>query len=110
MDKFESYEGLVKYLKGHTDLCMTLKYLKDKVDEEIGWYLKNYDKDLSSKERKDKKGEYQRMAQEDYLEEINFYLSESLPLTSMTIMGYRRKPYAWAIADAIKEYEACKEP
>lgn len=61
---------------------------------------------LDKKENKDKadKMQCEKDAQEHYVEEINYFLLNSVKPTAMTVMGYRRKPHAWAIADAIKEF------
>ena len=108
MTKFETYEQLYRYLKSHTDLCMTRRYLDTKIKEEVAWYKKENKPTGTKEEKKEIELEYKNKAQEDYLEEINEFLLKSEPLTSMSIMGYRRKPHSWAIADAIKEYELCK--
>jgi hypothetical protein len=49
------------------------------------------------------------VARDDYLEDINHFLLNNITLNYMSVMGYRRKSHAWAVAHAIKEYEGCKE-
>ena len=109
-NRFKTYNELEEYLKSHTDLCMTRKYLQDKLKDEIAHNVKDMRKkhptmtwDYSS--AKDGKEVATEAAKEDYLDDINYFLLNNVQLSYMSIMGYRRKQHAWAIADAIKEYE-----
>lgn len=110
MTTFKSYDDLVGYLKGYTDLCMVLRYLLDQVTEEANFLVKS---NLPARAKKEEKKaallKYMEQAQEDYLEEINTYLETDADLSSMSVMGYRRKVHAWAIADSIKEYRKVME-
>ena len=101
MTKFGSYSELETYLKDRTDLCMLLRYLLDCVKEETEVLIER-EKELTGKvDEKQNKID----AQEHYVEEINYFIQNDFEPTAMTIMGYRRKPKSWAIADSIKRYE-----
>ena len=110
VNNFKTFKDLEQYLKGHTDLCMTRKYLQDKVKAEITFLVK----DIKSKhptilwtaeETLHEKQAATAAAQDDYLEDINYFLVKNVKLTHMSVMGYRRKSHAWAIADAIQEFQ-----
>lgn len=108
-NKFDTIEELEAYLKSHTDLCMTRKYLQDRIKEEVAFLVKDAKKKHPTLQRKSSKKEeileeINKAAREDYLEDINYFLLNNVQLSHMSIMGYRRKQHAWAIADAIKEY------
>ena len=109
--QFKTFAELEEYLKGHTDLCMTRKYLQDRIKEEVSFLVKDYKKkhptiDWGPSSNKRKALDVVKVAdREDYLEDINYFLLNNELLTHMSVMGYRRKPHAWAIADAIKEFE-----
>lgn len=106
---FESFADLEQYLKDHTDLCMVQRYLADQVKEEANFLVKSMGK-LPKKEQSAARDKCTKEAQEDYLEDINYYLTADSPdLTSMSVMGYRRKIHAWAIADQITEYRKVME-
>ena len=106
---FESYTDLEQYLKGHTDLCMVRRYLADQVKEEANFLVKSKGK-LTKEEKAKAKDACTKEAQEDYLEDINYYLSGDSPeLTPMSVMGYRRKIHAWSIAGEIKNYKESLE-
>ena len=114
MNSFETFESLENYLKGHTDLGMTLRYLREHVNEEISFLVKDYNKKhptiawAKSSKKAEALSTINQAAREDYLEDINYYLQNDESLNHMSIMGYRRKPHAWAIADSIKQYERGK--
>ena len=106
---FESYTDLEQYLKDHTDLCMVRRYLADQVKEEANFLVKSKGR-LTKEEKKQAQADCTKQAQEDYLEDINYYLTSDSPdLTSMSVMGYRRKIHAWAIADQITYYKQSLE-
>ena len=110
MKTFSTFEELEKYLKATTDLSMTRRYLQDKVKGEEEFLVRDYKKKHStiawaSKKKADMLATIKKTAREDYLEDINYYLVNSENLSYMSIMGYRRKPHAWAVANAIKQYE-----
>lgn len=106
---FKSYTDLEQYLKDHTDLCMVRRYLADQVKEEANFLVKSMGK-LPKEERLAAVAKCTKEAQEDYLEDINYYLTSDSPdLTSMSVMGYRRKIHAWAIADQITYYKQTLE-
>ena len=104
MITFKTYQELDQYLKGHTDLCMTRRYLNNAIKDEASFLVK------SSKEKgKEAKQKYTKQAQEDYLEEINEYLASDIQITAMSVMGYRRRIHSWAIAGSIKDYIKAQE-
>lgn len=114
MNSFETFESLENYLKSHTDLGMTLRYLLEHVSEEVSFLVKDYNKKhptiawAKSSKKAEALSTINQAAREDYLEDINYYLQNEETLNHMSIMGYRRKPHAWAIADSIKQYERGK--
>ena len=110
MMQFETYENLIEYLKGHTDLCMTLKYLEEGIKDEEKFLHKDIKRKNSTitwtdAERKNKMQAVTNGAREGFLNEINKYLRSNNDLTSMCIIGYRFRHIAWAIANNIKEYQ-----
>ena len=109
-NQFDTFEDLELYLKSHTDLCMTRRYLQDRLADEISFLVTDSNKKhptmkWESSTKKDILVEINKAAREDYLEDINYFLLNNVQLSHMSIMGYRRKQHAWAIADAIKEYQ-----
>ena len=104
---FTTYTLLQDFLKKTTDLTRIYNYLKDVVSEEASILFKKDKKE--NKETADKK-QCVKDAEDHYLEEINHFLvNTNVQPTAMTIMGYRRKPHAWAIAHAITEYRTTNE-
>ena len=109
MITFKTFEDLEAYLKDHTDLCMVRKYLQDKLKQEIAFLAKDYKRkhstiDWKSSDVKQAKKIASDTAKEDYLEDINYFLLNNVTLSHMSVIGYRRKPHTWAIAEAIKEF------
>ena len=106
---FKSYTDLEQYLKDHTDLCMVRRYLACQVKEEATFLVKSKGK-ITKEEKAKATAECTREAQEDYLEDINYYLTGDCPeITPMSVMGYRRKIHAWSVAGEIKHYKKSLE-
>ena len=79
---------------------MLLRYYQDKIKEETSVLFKMEKK----KKGVGNKKQCNVDAKEHYLEEINHFLITNFTPSAMSVMGYRRRPHAWAIADAIKEF------
>jgi len=106
--KFESYEALEEWLLNYSraaDLKNIHSYLVECVDRETRSLVEQA---LSAgKAQRRSKGltaECTADAKEHYCEEINEALECSEPLSHWTVISYRRKPHAWAVAKGIVEY------
>ena len=107
MAAFVKYEDLEDWLTQRVrkaDMSAILEYLQDCVEDETEVLLAE---ELRSQGRKrsSKKLEEQcrREAQEHYVEEVSELMESSKPMSHWTVISYRRKPKAWAIAGAIKQ-------
>ena len=105
MIKFETFESLEQYLDGHARLRMLSPYLQECVDKESEELFSIEKRVNKLRSRAKTSEESTKDAKFHYLEEINLYLETDIELTPMSIIGYRRKQHAWAIATTIKEFE-----
>jgi len=103
-NKFDTVQDLEQYLNEHTDLCMLREHWNKVTAEEASVLFSKEKKETGTADTSQNEID----AKNHYLEEINHFLQEDVKISSMTFLGYRRKPHAWAIADAIKEYEKGK--
>ena len=99
---FNNICELQTYLKKTTDLNAVSNYLRMCIAAEAKELYKMDKKQNKSAANKE---QCTKDAEEHYLEEINYFLENEVKPSAMTVMGYRRKPHAWAIADYIKEYK-----
>lgn len=104
---FADFNSLMDWLhhkSRRADMSGVAEYLADCVMQETEDLV---DLELSSGKRARKSSklfeECQRDAKEHYCEEINEFLKTDASINHWTVMAYRRKSKAWAIAKAIKE-------
>ena len=108
--QFNTFQELQDYFKRHTDLCMTRKYLAERVEEEKQHLRKDIQSKFSSikwteLEKQSPEKAVQESAELNYLDEINMFLREDKKITPTCVILYRYRVYAWAIANVIKFYE-----
>lgn len=102
--KYEDLEGWLTQRIRKADMSALLEYLRECVEDEMEVLLAN---ELRSQGRKrsSKKLEEQcrREAREHYVEEVSELMESPKPMSHWTVISYRRKPKAWAIAGAIRQ-------
>lgn len=98
--QFNTVADLEQYLEKYTDLCMLLSHWESVTKQEAEIL---FSKELETNKDASKE-ENLADAKQHYLDEINQFLQTDFVPTSMTFLGYRRRPNAWAIADALKEF------
>lgn len=81
-----------------------LLYLEDCVEEEAEHLLES-ELVMMERLRRSKKllDECRKDAQEQYVAEISEMIESDRPMSHWTVISYRRKPKAWAVAGAIRE-------
>lgn len=87
------------------DMDTVLQYLEGCVEEEAEHLLES-ELVMMERLRRSKKllDECRKDAQEQYVEEISELIESDRPIMShWTVISYRRKPKAWAVAGAIRE-------
>jgi len=101
---FEEMTGWLTARKRKADMDAILQYLENCVEEEAEHLLLE---ELATKgrERRSRKllEECRVDAREHYTEDVVTMLESDSPMSHWTVISYRRKPKAWAIAGAIKE-------
>tara|TARA_Y100000034_G_scaffold119963_1_gene162284 strand:+ start:540 stop:878 length:339 start_codon:yes stop_codon:yes gene_type:complete len=109
---FDTFDALQDWMDGRPDITNVAEFLRISVDEEAKVLL-DYEIETGVRARRCKSAlqANRRDAEEHFLEEINEFLQEDTDLTHWTVMSYRRKPKAWAVARAIlMEMKRCKTP
>ena len=106
--RFESFKSLEEWMLNRerkADLKNIFSYLELCVERETDSLVEQA---ISSGKRERKSAglsaECLQDAQEHYCEEINEALDNNEPLHHWTVMSYRRKPHAWAVAKGILEF------
>lgn len=104
---FGTFEELTGWFTSRTrkaDMDSVLQYLNACVEEETEYLLEG---ELRRMERSRRSSKLLRQceaeAQEQYTEDVTSMLESDAPMGHWTVISYRRKPKAWAIAGAIKE-------
>lgn len=111
MEKFESYDGMLKWMttRGRKSKYSSLvQYIEIEVEREAAVLLRRAVLS-STRTQEELEDECRQDAKEHYLEEINEYLDSDVPpppLDHRVLMAYRRKPVAWAIASEIFRLES----
>jgi len=107
MGAFVEYKDLEDWLTARVrkaDMDAILEYLRMCVEEETEVLLAD---ELRAQGRvrtsKKLRAQCRREAQEHYVEEISQLMESEEPLSHWTVISYRRKPKAWAIAGQIKQ-------
>lgn len=107
MAAFVRYEDLEDWLTQRVrkaDMSAILEYLQDCVEDEaevlLAEELRSQGRKRSSKKLRE---QCRREAQEHYVEDVSELMESSEPMSHWTVISYRRKPKAWAIAGAIKQ-------
>lgn len=115
MEPFKNYEDLLGWMNKRgrkSGLAMTREYLEAEVEKEAQVLVRIATRtavDPRSTPMEDMRRDVQLYeecladAREHYVEEINEMLAngDPEPLNHWTMMTYRRKPVAWAVAKAI---------
>jgi hypothetical protein len=104
VNTYSDLEGWLTRTARKADMSAILGYLQDCVEDEMEVLLAE---ELRSqgRRRSSKKlvAQCRREAQEQYAEEIAEMIEGDVELSAWTVISYRRKPKAWAIAGAIKQ-------
>jgi len=90
--------------KRKADMDPVLQYLNTCVEDEAEYLLEG-ELRRADRSRRSKRllQQCEREAQEHYTEDVVTMLESDSPMGHWTVISYRRKPKAWAIAGAIKE-------
>ena len=107
MGMFVNYQEIEDWLTGkfrRADMDATLLFLRECVEEEMEILLAEELRVQGRKRRSSKLENQCRIeAQEHYTEEISQLIESPEPMSHWTVISYRRKPKAWAIAGAIQQ-------
>jgi len=105
---FDSYESLENWMlsrKRSADLKNIHSYLIECVEREARSLVEHaVSTGRAQRRSKGLLKECTKDAQEHYCEEINEAFASNEPLHHWTMMSYRRKPHAWAVAKGILEF------